>query len=182
MRAGWLAAVVASWALAEGPASARPVAEWTLGPKTQVLGLFAFGHQSMPALSLGFDARLELSRLSLDATAGLILPASPALEPGRELSPRALFAHASASVLVNPDDVATCYLGAGIEPRLLLPSLTVALVPSAEVGVLLWRHGSTRLGLELRVGQNLLPVFVLTQLRRDGVYPTEVALGVAVGW
>lgn len=183
MRTRWLAVlVVAAGAGAAQPAPAAPVGTWTLGAQTRLLETFADGQATSPAYSLGFDARVELSRLLLDAAAGVVVPpvVDGALTPG--LAPGAVFAHAAAAVLLNPADPAAVYLGVSVESRFHLAARTLALLLSGEVGLMLWRGAAQRLYVELRAGPNLLPVTIAGAPWGDSVYPVEVALGVGVGW
>jgi hypothetical protein len=98
------------------------------------------------------------------------------------LAPGAVYAHAAAAVLLNPADLAAVYLGVSVESRLHLAARTLAMLLSAEVGVMLWRGSRQRLYAELRAGPNLLPVTIPGAPWGTSVYPVEVALGLGVGW
>lgn len=182
MQGVWLVAVLAG-ALGAEPAEevVRRSPEWTFGVQARgVVGLTG-GLSASGAAALGFEARVELGRLLVGAGAGWLGPAAWCGPPAACLGDP--FVHASAAALLNPDDVAAVSLGAGLEARLLVGSGTVGLVPLVEVAVLLWRHGPTRLTVDLRAGQHVLPVAVPSDLVRwVTVYPTEVSLGVTVGW
>jgi hypothetical protein len=154
---------------------------WTLGLQARMTGGLVASLAPGVSGSLGFESRFELGRLLVSGGAGWLAPASfcqgPALCVGGP------FLHASVAALLNPDDPAAVWLGAGLEPRLLLASGTVGFVPFAEAGVLLWRQRTTRLSVDARVGQNVLPVLLPSDLVKSvTVYPTEVSVGVTLGW
>jgi hypothetical protein len=175
MRRLW-AVVVLSAAHA---AAADHAPSWSLGLQARMTGGLVASLAPGVSGSLGFESRMEFGRLLVGAGAGWLAPGSfcqgPALCAGGP------FLHASVGALLNPDDPAAVWLGAGLEPRLMLASGTVGLVPFAEVGVLLWRQRTTRLSVDARAGQNVLPVLMPSDLVKwVTVYPTEVS--VTFGW
>jgi hypothetical protein len=78
-------------------------------------------------------------------------------------------------------------------PRLMSSSVT-NLAPYAQGGLMFFRESSTRLYLDLRVAQNVLPVGFNENSHYDSatdsytstpslrLYPTELTLHVGVGW
>ena len=178
--------VLAMGARAGEPAAAGVEAEqrasWTFGAQGRVVGLFAGGYDTSPAFGLAFDVRMELGRLLLDAAAGLLIPSFFHGELDPNLTMGAPFGHLAAAGFRNLHETAAAYLGGGLEVRYQLATGTPGLVPFAEAGVMLWRHGTTRLHVEVRVGQDVLPVTTHTEVSTRSAYPTELGLGLGVGW
>jgi hypothetical protein len=85
------------------------------------------------------------------------------------------------------------YIGAGVSPRLLFGDYSGAgLTVGGQIGVMFMRQASTRIYVEGRVDQNVLPLStsyyddydIETGEYADGddVFPTEISIAVGIGW
>jgi hypothetical protein len=171
----------------------RPNRTWSdkvTGFKAGFTYPIGWGHQISPMMNAGFALRVEGSNHFLEFGAGLILPAQASDENSLayggvygDIGANFYLAHASTSP----------YLGFGVMPRLMSREVT-NLAPYGQGGLMFFRESSTRLYLDLRVAQNVLPVgfggggqydsatgqYVSTPAQR--LYPTELTLHVGVGW
>jgi hypothetical protein len=167
---------------AEARASRSPArlgTEKVLGLQVRVLAPLARGYETRPAMSLGFDGRFERERYFIEVGAGFIVPSTLiGSSSNSTVSVGGIFLNGGVSFYLTDGDIAP-YAGLGIEPRIVFSSSPIALAPYVQVGVMLWRQSSTRLYAELRVAQNVLPV---SPDGRQAVYPTELGLGVGIGW
>lgn len=149
-----------------------------------------WGHEISPMMNAGFALRVEGKNHFLEFGVGLILPANASgdsrLSYGGaygDIGANFYLAHASTSP----------YLGFGVMPRLVSTAVT-NLAPYGQAGLMFFRESSTRMYLDLRVAQNVLPVGFGSSSHYDDatasyvsdsgqhLYPTELTLHVGVGW
>jgi hypothetical protein len=141
-------------------------------------------------MNAGFALRVEGGEHFLEFGVGLVLPANASdsnhLTYGGvygDIGANFYLAHASTSP----------YLGFGVMPRLMSSEVT-NLAPYAQGGLMFFRESSTRMYLDLRLAQNVLPVGFSAKSDWDStngtysstpaqrLYPTELTLHVGVGW
>lgn len=171
----------------------RPNRTWSekvTGFKAGVTYPIGWGHEIAPMMNAGFALRVEGKNHFLEFGAGLILPAS-ATDSNR-LSYGGVYGEIGANFYLDHESTSP-YLGFGVMPRLMSQQLT-NLAPYGQAGLMFFRESSTRLYVDLRVAQNVLPVGF-----RDGggydattngytpsttlnLYPTELTLHVGIGW
>jgi len=174
----------------EGKRPNRAWSEKVTGFKAGITYPIGWGHDISPMMNAGFALRVEGGEHFLEFGVGLILPAN-ASENDRlayggvygDIGANFYLAHSSTSP----------YLGFGVMPRLMSSSVT-NLAPYAQGGLMFFRESSTRMYLDLRLAQNVLPVgfggssqydsttgnYKTTEEQR--LYPTELTLHVGVGW
>jgi len=148
------------------------------------------GHAGM---SLMFDGRLESDEHFFEFGAGFMLP-SQSLDSGAGIT--ALVVQMGANYYLTHSSVSP-YVGVGLSPRLVVGEYSgVGFAANAQLGLMFMRESSTRLYVELRLDQNLLPL----KYRADGAaqdvsyadyaegartksaLPTELSLAAGIGW
>lgn len=174
----------------EGKVPNRVFVDKVMGLKLGFTMPFAKGLKLEPALSLQFDGRLEGEVYFLEFGVGGMLPSGAT--DGRSMG--SLFAEFGASYYLMDEGVSP-YVGAGVVPQILFTGfdVIVGLAPYAQIGVMLFRESSSRLYIELRAAQNVLPLrkttketnpvtYQETTVSEDKYFPTEVTLGIGIGW
>jgi hypothetical protein len=163
---------------------ARVAAEEVVGFKTFLDRPLGSGFE--PILGLGFDARFEQERYFLEFGFGMLISSdSTHSRDGYG----GLYSEFGASYYLASANVSP-YVGAGLSPRLVWSggeSSPANLAAWGQLGVMFLRTSSTRIYVDLRLTQNLLPLQrdmgdELPGAPDDMRYPTEVSLGVGLGW
>ena len=169
----------------------RTFAENVAGVRTAVVFPFAPDLDTAPMLLGQFDMRLEGEDYFLEFAAGLMLP-SNFDDGGNSASVGGLVGQLGASYYLTHTSVSP-YVGAGVSPRLLFGDYSGAgLTVGGQIGVMFMRQASTRIYVEGRVDQNVLPLStsyyddydIETGEYTDGddVFPTEISIAVGIGW
>ncbi len=172
----------------------RPNRAWSekvTGFKAGLIYPIGWGHEIAPMMSAGFALRVEGDNHFLEFGVGLILPASA--DDDKRLSYGGVYGDIGANFYLTHTSTSP-YLGFGVMPRLMSREVT-NLAPYGQAGLMFFRESSTRLYLDLRLAQNVLPVgfgggtaqydsvtgdYVSTPTQK--LYPTELSLDVGVGW
>lgn len=172
----------------------RPNRVWSekvSGFKAGMIYPIGWGHEISPMMSAGFSLRTEGANHFLEFGVGLVLPANP--DNDQKLSYGGVYGDIGANFYLAHASTSP-YLGFGVMPRLMSREVT-NLAPYGQVGVMFFRESSTRLYLDFRLAQNVLPVgfgggsssydsasgqYVTPDTQR--LYPTELSLHVGVGW
>lgn len=171
----------------------RPNRTWSdkvTGFKTGFTYPIGWSEEISPMMNAGFALRVEGAQHFLEFGVGLTLPATPD-SPDR-LTYGGVYGEIGASFYLTHSSTSP-YAGFGVMPRLMSRTVT-NLAPYGQAGVMFFRESTTRLYLDLRVAQNLLPVgfegdtsydsstdhYTSTPERR--LYPTELTLHVGIGW
>jgi hypothetical protein len=157
----------------------RVGSERVLGVKATFASAFA-SEQVNPLGGLSFNARLEQERYFIELGVGFAVPAVTNLSAA---SYGGLTTELGASYYLTDGDIAP-YIGGGVQPRIFFSGSVLNLAPYAQVGLMLWRQSSTRLYVDARVSQNVLPVARNYSLggTSTNLYPTEVGVQIGVGW
>lgn len=177
----------------EARAPNRIFVEKVFGLRTAVVVPVASDLETTAGLMLQFDGRLEGSSYFLEFGAGIALPSDFDSDDGFG----GVLAQIGASYYLTSTNVSP-YVGGGFSPRLMFGDFTGAgLTANGQFGVMFMRQASSRLYVELRVDQNLLPLSrdtydyddydYSTNMPRpededDAVWPTEFSLAVGIGW
>jgi hypothetical protein len=155
----------------------RVGSEKVIGVKTS-FGIPVSGEgQLNPLASVAFDMRLEQERYFIEFGAGILLSANL---NGSSSSYGGINVEIGASYYLTDGDTAP-YLGGGVQPRLVFSGSILGIAPYAQLGVMFSRQASTRLYLDARVSQNLLPV-TNNGSTGQGLYPTEIVGQLGIGW
>lgn len=171
----------------EGSRQNRAFAEKVMGVRTGVTYPFA-AEKLDPMLSVSFDGRLEADRYFLEFGAGFTVAADGS-NSRKEYG--ALSAEVGGSYYLG-GEFTSPYVGAGVIPRIVFGSgidSTLSLAPYAQAGVMFMRASSTRLYVDLRIAQNVLPLRSTSYdyetyrtTSSKALYPTEVSVQVGIGW
>jgi hypothetical protein len=166
----------------------RTWVEKVMGIKAGLTYPLGYGNDITPMMSFGFDGRLESRTYFIEFGAGFTVPASSADE--RDLAYGGVYSDLGFSYYLTDSNVSP-YIGGGVLPRLMSSSVTNFAV-YGQGGLMFFRESSTRLYMDLRVAQNVLPVR-FNDYDYDAVtgtdyadekrlYPTEFTFSVGVGW
>jgi hypothetical protein len=166
----------------------RTFAENVAGVRTAVVFPFAPGKETAPMLLGQFDMRLEGQSYFIEFAAGLMLP-SRFDDADDRIAIGGLVGQLGASYYLTHTSVSP-YIGVGASPRLVFGNYNGAgLTLGGQAGVMFMRQASTRIYVEARVDQNVLPLSAnydydieSGDLDADDVYPTEVSVAVGIGW
>jgi hypothetical protein len=162
----------------EGAPTNRTFTRKVFGVRTAAIVPVATGISYQPTVALAFDGRLESRNYFLEFGAGFTAPASSRHDAE---SLGSLFAEIGASYFLANDTVSP-YIGAGVSPRILLANESgVSLAPYLQLGLMFPRESTSRLYVDLRAAQNVLPIGRGDDSGRD-VYPTELGLQAGIGW
>ncbi len=165
----------------EARTPARVAAEQVVGFKTFLA--YPLGASFEPLTGLGFNSRFEQEQYFLEFGFGMLIPADGS--EGRQgyggLTSEFGANYYLASANVSP------YVGAGLSPRLIFTESMGSpanLAAWGQLGVMFLRTHSTRLYTDLRLTQNLLPVNREAEdgFSSDATYPTELSIGIGIGW
>jgi hypothetical protein len=165
----------------------RTYSEKVLGVKTQLIVPIGAGPAGEPMVAVGFDARLEGRSYFLEFSGGYQVPASSTTDSasGATKGYGGLYGELGGSVYLSEGSISP-YVGGGVLPRIFGGGMYdggALLAIYGQAGLMFWRESSTRLYLDLRVAQNLVPL-----RDRDGSgtstrrYPTELGLQAGIGW
>lgn len=171
----------------------RPNRTWAAkltGFKAGLTYPIGWGHEISPMMNAGFALRVEGRRHFLEFGVGLILPANAS--DGNHRTYGGVYGDIGANFYLA-DTSTSPYVGFGVMPRLMSREVT-NLAPYAQGGLMFFRESSTRLYIDLRVAQNVLPVgfgggreldsasgdYISRPSQR--LYPTELTLQVGIGW
>lgn len=171
----------------------RPNRTWSdkvTGFKAGFTYPIGWGHEISPMMDAGFALRVEGGEHFLEFGVGLVLPAN-ASENDR-LTYGGVYGDIGANFYIAHNSTSP-YLGFGVMPRLMSSEVT-NLAPYGQAGLMFFRESSTRMYLDLRLAQNVLPVGFAASSQFDSasgtyssapaqrLYPTELTLHVGVGW
>jgi hypothetical protein len=175
----------------EGKRPNRTWSEKVTGFKAGLIYPIGWGHEISPMMSAGFALRVEGENHFLEFGVGLVLPASA--DDDKRLSYGGVYGDIGANFYLAHTSTSP-YLGFGVMPRLMSREVT-NLAPYGQAGLMFFRESSTRLYLDLRLAQNVLPVGFgggydqydsatggYTSTPTQKLYPTELSLHVGVGW
>ena len=164
----------------EGRVPNRTFIEKVMGLKFG-LSLAAWpGWRFDPMVSLQFDGRLEGENYFLEFGAGFLISTSAWEAPG-VVSYGGVFAELGASYYLLNQSISP-YVGGGLTPGLQFGidyDFVVRLAPYAQVGVMFMRQSSSRIFVDLRACQNILPFHDDKGAR---VMPFELGLNFGIGW
>lgn len=176
----------------EGQKKNRTFSEKVMGIKTSIeYPMNGGSYQSV--LNFGFDGRLEGDSYFLEIGAGFALPSSGVSESDRTFG--GLYTEFGADYYLTHTSVSP-YLGGGVMPRLIGGDgvdFGANLAVYGQFGVMFFRQSSSRLYMDVRVAQNLTPwrgsttiyssTPPYTREEESGTrFPTELMVGVGVGW
>jgi len=170
----------------------RTFAENVAGFRTAIVLPFAPDLDTAPMLLGQFDMRLEGQSYFLEFAAGLMLP-SDFDDSQNKASIGGLVGQLGASYYLTHTSVSP-YVGAGVSPRLIFGDYSGAgLTVGGQFGLMFMRQASTRIYIEVRLDQNVLPLGTdlggdyyengqYVSVESDDVYPTELSFAVGIGW
>jgi hypothetical protein len=166
----------------------RTFAENVAGVRTAVVFPFVSDRDTAPMLLGQFDMRLEGRSYFLEFAAGLMLP-SRFDDSENRAAIGGLVGQLGASYYLTHTSVSP-YVGAGVSPRLVFGDYNGAgLTLGGQIGLMFMRQSSTRIYVEGRVDQNVLPLsadydydYETNDLDTNDVYPTEISVAVGIGW
>ena len=171
----------------------RPNRTWSekiTGFKAGMTYPIGWGHKISPMMDAALAVRVEGAEHFLEFGFGVVLPASPG--EGGKLAYGGVYADIGANFYLVHASTSP-YVGFGVMPRLMSSTVT-NLAPYAQGGLMFFRESGTRMYLDLRLAQNVLPVGFSESSRYDSasgsyvsnpelrLYPTELTLHVGVGW
>jgi hypothetical protein len=172
----------------EGRRPNRTWVEKVMGLKAGLTYPLGYGNEIAPMMNFGFNGRLESRTYFLEFGAGFTIPAMS--EEDAELAYGGLYSELGFNYYLGDSNFSP-YIGGGVLPRLMGRSVT-NFAPFAQGGLMFFRESSTRLYLDLRVAQNVLPVrFSSSSYETDTgiyteenrrLYPTEFTFSAGVGW
>lgn len=169
----------------------RTFAEKVVGFRTGVIIPFVPDHDPAPMLLGQFDMRLEGQSYFIEFGVGLMLP-SDFDGGGDRVSVGGLVGQLGASYYLTHTSVSP-YIGAGLSPRLIGGDYNgAALAVGGQLGLMFMRQASTRIYIEARLDQNVLPLStdfgsqyengMYIEPDNDDVYPTELSIAAGIGW
>jgi hypothetical protein len=171
----------------------RTFAENVAGFRTAIVLPFAPDIDTAPMLLGQFDMRLEGRSYFIEFAAGLMLP-SDFDDSADRASIGGLVGQLGASYYLTHTSVSP-YVGGGISPRLVFGDYSgAALTLGGQVGLMFMRQASTRIYIEVRLDQNVLPLstdygeYYDSELGQyasndgDDVFPTELSFAAGIGW
>lgn len=171
----------------EGRKPNRTWVEKVMGLKAGLTYPLGYGESIAPMMSVGFDGRLESRHYFIEFGVGFTVPAVRDRE--RDLAYGGLYSELGFNYYLTDSNFSP-YVGGGVLPRLMSESVTnFALF--GQGGLMFFRESSTRLYMDLRVAQNVLPVRFshyttdqngATYFDERRVYPTEFTFAAGVGW
>jgi hypothetical protein len=186
----------------ETKARNRTFVEKVLGIKTVVSWPVDFTHRYEPSVGLMFDGRLEGKQYFLEFGVGFLIPPSLG-DAERHAEIGGLIAEIGASYYLAHTSVSP-YIGGGITPRLIAldhalysgeghAGANVALY--AQAGLMFMRESSSRVYVDFRIGQNVMPLRYsgycdsyevsygeCRNTGRGSYYPLELGLEAGIGW
>jgi hypothetical protein len=168
----------------------RTFAENVAGFRTAVVLPFAPDLDTAPMLLGQFDMRLEGRSYFIEFAAGLMLPSQFDGSESRA-SIGGLVGQLGASYYLSHTSVSP-YVGGGLSPRLIFGDYNGAgLTVGGQFGLMFMRQASTRIYIEVRLDQNVLPLstdygsydeYPYEEISSDDVFPTELSFAVGIGW
>lgn len=172
----------------------RTFAERVAGFRTAVVVPFVPDYDPAPMLLGQFDLRLEGEDYFIEFAGGLMLP-SDFDDDQDKVAVGGLVGQLGASYYLTHTSVSP-YVGAGVSPRLLFGDYSgAALTAGGQVGVMFMRQASTRIYVEARLDQHILPLSSefddeyydpetqqYVERDQDDVFPTELSIAVGIGW
>ena len=175
----------------EGRRPNRTWSEKVTGFKAGITYPIGWGHEISPMMNAGFALRVEGGEHFLEFGVGFILPAQASDD--QQLSYGGVYGELGANFYLAHRSTSP-YLGFGVMPRLMSSQQLTNVAPYVQGGLMFFRESSTRMYLDLRVAQNVLPVGLgggyqydsatgtSTALAKLQLFPTELTLHVGVGW
>jgi hypothetical protein len=171
----------------------RPNKTWVekvMGLKASLTYPLGYGNEIAPMMNFGFNGRLESRSYFVEFGVGFTIPAMTEEEGETELAYGGLYSELGFNYYLGDSNVSP-YVGGGVLPRLMGRSIT-NFAPFGQGGLMFFRESSTRLYLDLRIAQNVLPVR-FSNSSYDGItgvyteedrrlYPTEFTFSAGVGW
>jgi len=169
----------------------RTFAEKVAGFRTAVVLPFAPDLDPAPMLLGQFDMRLEGQSYFVEFAAGLMLP-SDFDDSESRASIGGLVGQLGASYYLSHTSVSP-YVGGGLSPRLIFGDYNGAgLTVGGQLGLMFMRQSSTRIYIEIRLDQNVLPLstdysdyddqYPYEGQDSDDVFPTELSFAAGIGW
>lgn len=183
----------------EGKPENRTWVEKVLGVKTMVVLPLAIDRKFDPYLSALFDGRFEGERYFIEFGAGFLV--TPSIQSNDDTTRiGGVLAEVGGSYYFSTSNISP-YVGGGILPRILFKSTGhrrsesdsgANLALYAQTGLMFFRESSTRLYVDLRLAQNVIPwptsdgevceYGVCEDIDTTKFYPIEVGLAVGIGW
>jgi hypothetical protein len=188
--------------LTESEGKNRTFVEKVMGVKTSVLWPVDFAHYYDPSVSLQFDGRLEAKHYFLEFGVGFLLP--PNFDDSKNRAEiGGLISEIGASYYLSSTSTSP-YIGAGLLPRVFFldrgaysyghrSKVSANLALYAQAGLMFLRESSSRIYIDLRIGQNVIPLDFSCD--DDGSYggecsdslkgtyfPMELTLLAGIGW
>jgi hypothetical protein len=156
----------------------RTASQKVMGLKTSV-GFPVSDSKLEPYATLGFDGRLEGKNYFIELGAGFMVPAAINDRQGYG----GLYADIGADYYLSNGSVSP-YIGGGIMPRIIIGSdVGVNVAPYLQAGLMFNREARTRIYVDARVAQNVLPVKISDSSGNSASsYPTELSLQIGIGF
>ena len=155
-------------------------------------GSFTFpvgwGEELAPMMSAAFDLRLENANNFIEFGIGFTVPAG-----NYDYGYGGLFLDIGGNFYLSHTSTSP-YVGFGVMPRLMSSDTIANLLVYGQGGLMFFREASTRLYVDLRVGQNLIPVtfsgeeydpdtgMALPDSDPVKLFPTEFTLSIGMGF
>lgn len=185
--------------LTETESKNRTFVEKVLGLKTSAIWPVDFTHRYDPSISLSFDGRLEAKHYFLEFGAGILLPPDMG-DSNRQPDIGGLISEIGMSYYLASTSVSP-YIGVGLLPRLLFldeasygndTEAGANMAVYAQAGLMFMRESSSRVYLDFRVGQNVVPWSFSCDdyydreecgdIDEGEYFPTEFTLLAGIGW
>ncbi|HEY8942808.1 MAG TPA: hypothetical protein VIM73_01045 [Polyangiaceae bacterium] len=169
--------------------SKRPNRTWVekvVGVKAGITMPLGYGEEIAPMMSVGFNGRYEGASHFLEFGVGMTIPANSS---EYDMSYGGLYAELGANLYLSNTSVSP-YLGGGVLPRLAGKEYT-NLAAFGQGGLMFFRESSSRLYVDLRVAQNVLPIVFHENVTTESgtvvqedekLYPTEFTVSLGVGF
>jgi hypothetical protein len=177
----------------EGRGRNRLFSEKVWGLKTETSFPVAVGQSIAPSMSIGFDGRLEGESYFIEFGAGFTVPTS--FDDDDKDSIGGLYTEFGGSYYLANKNISP-YIGLGVSPRIYggFDDGGARIGLWGQIGVMFFRMSSTRLYVDARVTQNVVPYKKTeypdgtwntpsdSEPDAESIYPTEFALAVGIGW
>jgi hypothetical protein len=143
-----------------------------------------------PFVTVSFDMRLESEKFFLEFGAGGRIPNQAFNSDKRSYGGVSM--EVGAAYFLTHSEIGV-YVGGGINPffTMFFDDGVIGVAPFASFGITFPRNSKTRIFTELRVAQNVMPIYTGTEswsyynasyLPRTKSYPTEIGLNIGIGW
>lgn len=171
----------------------RLFSEKVWGLKTETSFPVAVNQSIAPSMSIGFDGRLEGESYFIEFGVGFTVPTS--FDDEDKDSIGGLYTEFGASYYLFNKNISP-YIGLGISPRIYggFDDGGARVGLWGQLGVMFFRMSSTRLYVDARVTQNVVPYKKeeypddywsspsSSEPEKKSIYPTEFSFAIGIGW